>query len=97
MRQGDSQRRPFFRSDSRIFKQNGSWWVATREGDQGPFQSQRLALEEAARYAQWCESWDELQQSRNSEMPLTLVSMEESSLQHGAAEEDLRPEARRSP
>lgn len=58
MRESDSKsNRPYFRSDTRVFNQNGAWYVATREGDQGPFWRQEQAEEEAVRYAQACSSW----------------------------------------
>ena len=40
----------YFRSDTRVFMQNGAWFFATREGDQGPFVSRERAFEEMARY-----------------------------------------------
>jgi len=51
MRQGDSEPRNYFRSETRLFNLNGSWYFATREGDQGPFASRDRAQAEAQRYA----------------------------------------------
>ncbi|MCZ6771030.1 MAG: DUF6316 family protein [Proteobacteria bacterium] len=53
MRPGDvkGDKNRYFRSEARVFNLNGSWYFATRERDQGPFDSRRIADEEAYRYA----------------------------------------------
>ena len=58
MRHTDGDRgRTYFRSEARIFHQNGVWYFATREGDQGPFAREDVARREAARYTAECASW----------------------------------------
>jgi len=42
MRKTDKNPKTYFRSE-RIFSMNGSWYFATREGDQGPFASRNRA------------------------------------------------------
>jgi hypothetical protein len=52
MRRGDTDSaRRYFRSATRVFNLNGTWYFATREGDQGPFIHRELADVEAGRYA----------------------------------------------
>ena len=52
MRRGDTDSaRRYFRSVTRVFNLNGTWYFATREGDQGPFIHRELADVEAGRYA----------------------------------------------
>jgi hypothetical protein len=52
MRRGDLETaRKYFRSETRVFNLNGSWYFATREGDQGPFFAREHADAEALRYA----------------------------------------------
>ena len=67
MRRGDldSERR-YFRSETRVLNLNGSWYFATREGDQGPFFSRDLAETEALRYAHERSSLEHFQQSRET-------------------------------
>jgi hypothetical protein len=48
--------RVYFRTEARVFNQNGAWYFATREGDQGPFARQDIAWQEASRYASECTS-----------------------------------------
>jgi hypothetical protein len=42
--------RSYFRSQTRLFMMNGSWYFSTREGDNGPFGSRQQAVDEVARY-----------------------------------------------
>lgn len=39
-----------FRADSRIFRLNGDWYFSSREGEHGPWQSEREALRELETY-----------------------------------------------
>ena len=50
MRQDDHEKKCHFRSSDRVFHMNGSWYFATREGDQGPFQSEVNAYAEIKRF-----------------------------------------------
>ena len=50
MRQDDHEKKCYFRSSDRVFKMNGSWFFATREGDRGPFRSQDRAVAEMKRF-----------------------------------------------
>ena len=64
MRHTDADRgRAYFRSEARVFSQNGAWYFATREGDQGPFVRQDIARQEAGRYTAECASWGAYQQT----------------------------------
>ena len=51
MRKDDVQKYPAeaFRSE-RVFFSNDAWWVATREGERGPFPSKELAKTDAHNY-----------------------------------------------
>jgi len=49
MRSSDKQNKSFFRTADRVYQANGAWFLAAREGDQGPFESEREARKEAAR------------------------------------------------
>ena len=50
MRQDDHEKKCHFRSSDRVFHMNGCWYFATREGDQGPFQSEVNAKAEIKRF-----------------------------------------------
>ena len=50
VRKSDAPAKRFFRSESRVFRMNEAWWFGSREGDQGPFNTEALALKELARY-----------------------------------------------
>lgn len=65
MRSNDGDRgRTYFRSEARVFSQNGEWYFATREDDQGPFARQDIAQREASRYTAECVSWGAYQRAR---------------------------------
>jgi len=75
MRQGDSDKnRNYFRSETRAFNLNGSWYFATREGDQGPFPNRDLAEAEALRYANERLSLSGFQASREAERKAPRVT-----------------------
>lgn len=68
MRRDDADTtRSYFRSETRLFNLNGSWYFATREGDQGPFASRDLAHAEALRYANERQSLCGFQEAREAE------------------------------
>jgi len=50
MRKDDKQDKTYFRSADRVFNLNGRWYFSTREGEQGPFASERQAQFEIARF-----------------------------------------------
>ena len=50
MRRDDAEKRNYFRSPERVFRLNGAWYFATREGEQGPFDSEGQALMEIERF-----------------------------------------------
>ena len=50
MRSEDQVEQSYFRSSERIFRVNGAWYFAAREGDQGPFKTETTAVAEMARY-----------------------------------------------
>jgi hypothetical protein len=45
----DSTKR-YFRSNKRVFVLNGQWFYSTREGERGPFPTQKRAEEELERF-----------------------------------------------
>jgi len=49
MRRDDKETKTYFRSE-RIFCMNGSWYFATREGEQGPFFSRTRAEDALKRF-----------------------------------------------
>lgn len=49
MRRDDRKSKTYFRSE-RIFCMNGSWYFATREGEQGPFFSRTRAEDALKRF-----------------------------------------------
>ncbi len=67
MRRGETDTKNYFRSEARIFNLNGSWYFATREGDQGPFFERDVAEREAARYASDRVTLGRFQASREAE------------------------------
>lgn len=68
MRRGDVDKdRRYFRSETRLFNLNGSWYFATREEDQGPFPRRELAEVEALRYADERLALCGFQESREAE------------------------------
>jgi len=50
MRREDTTSKTYFRSSERVFRMNELWYFAAREGDQGPFLSERKARREVARF-----------------------------------------------
>ena len=66
MRHDDHEKKCYFRSSGRIFKMNGEWYFAAREGDRGPFQSEAEAAAEVKRFI--CEQIDlsKFQKARES-------------------------------
>lgn len=51
MRRGDTDpNKVYYRSDSRIFRMNGQWFFASREGDQGPYTKECEANAELVRH-----------------------------------------------
>ncbi|MEQ8860339.1 MAG: DUF6316 family protein [Pseudomonadales bacterium] len=51
MRQTDDAVRPHFRSSSRFYQQDGTWFYTTREGEHGPFSTREDAEADARLYA----------------------------------------------
>ncbi len=91
MRRGDpsDNGRSYFRSGTRIFNLNGTWYFGTREGDQGPFLQRELALRAIASYADDRSALEKFQKSRESVMS---ISMDELTLAIVPKEEpELRP------
>jgi hypothetical protein len=92
MRQGDTDStRVYFRSSTRVFNLNGSWYFATREGDQGPFVTRDRAEVEALRYTSERETLYGFQASRDAgdavrraaRRTLSVLPMEETTPRHG--------------
>lgn len=53
MRYDDTDREGvYFRSSSRLFRLNGDWFFASREGDLGPFRTEQEAEVELARHVE---------------------------------------------
>jgi predicted ATPase len=50
VRRDDAEKKNYFRSPERVFRMNGAWYFATREGEQGPFASELEALKEIKRF-----------------------------------------------
>ena len=51
MRQDDKDtNKRYFRSSDRVFHMNDGWYFASREGDIGPFVSERMAHDEVDRF-----------------------------------------------
>lgn len=50
MRRDDTSNKTYFRSSERIFRMNELWYFASREGDKGPFLSERKARREVERF-----------------------------------------------
>lgn len=59
----DQQQR-FFRSSARTFQMNGSWYFAAREGEMGPFPTQKAAQFEMIRYVADRQALESFQRSR---------------------------------
>ncbi len=51
MRNSDTNEGRLFRSGSRFYQLNGSWFYATREGEHGPFDTREDAETDARLYA----------------------------------------------
>ncbi len=77
MRHDDHEKKCYFRSSGRIFKMNGEWYFAAREGDRGPFLTEAEAQAEVKRFI--CEQIDlaKFQEARESarKSPLKLELM----------------------
>ncbi|MEM1434671.1 MAG: DUF6316 family protein [Pseudomonadota bacterium] len=66
MRKTDNpdQKRRYFRSSARTFQMNGSWYFAAREGEVGPFPTQKAAQLELVRYVADREQLESFQRAR---------------------------------
>jgi len=74
MRRSDVESdKKYFRSETRVFNLNGLWHFATREGDQGPFVSRKVAEQEALRYANERLALCSFQESREAEHVIQRV------------------------
>lgn len=63
----------YFRASGRTFQMNGAWFFSSREGDVGPFQSQKAAEVELTRYVNEQVALGEFQQSREQRVdPLEI-------------------------
>ena len=60
----ESSNRSYFRTQDRVFAQNGQWYFASREGEIGPFVTREAAIREVARYAQERRDLDRFQKAR---------------------------------
>ena len=67
MRQDDHEKKCYFRSSDRVFRMNGHWYFATREGDKGPFQSELNAHAEIKRFITEKTELAHFQQTREDE------------------------------
>lgn len=72
MRKTDKNPKTYFRSE-RIFSMNGSWYFATREGDQGPFASRNRAEAGLRRHLNEQEQLEAFQQSRINRARQSIV------------------------
>jgi Domain of unknown function (DUF6316) len=51
VREGDDNpKKRFFRSDDRVFRQGDGWYYSLREGDRGPFQTEKSARADLQRF-----------------------------------------------
>ena len=51
LREGDvNPNKRFFRSDDRVFRQGDGWYYSLREGDRGPFQTEKSARADLERF-----------------------------------------------
>ncbi len=51
LREGDENpKKRFFRSDDRVFRQGDGWYYSLREGDRGPFQTEKGARADLERF-----------------------------------------------
>lgn len=46
----DNPKKRYFRSDDRVFRQGDGWYYSLREGDRGPFQSEKAARADLDRF-----------------------------------------------
>ncbi len=88
MRHDDHEHKSYFRSPDRVFKINGAWYFATREGDQGPFASEAQVQAEVQRFVTEKTELAHFQKSREHQRTrqLALASDDE----HGPSLELLR-------
>ena len=63
----------YFRASGRAFQMNGAWFFSSREGDVGPFPSQKVAERELVRFVNEQVALGEFQQSRENRVdPLAV-------------------------
>lgn len=46
----ENPKKRFFRSDDRVFRQGDGWYYSLREGDRGPFQTEKNARADLERF-----------------------------------------------
>lgn len=66
MRRNDPENtsRSYFRTQDRVFAQNGQWFFASREGEVGPFATRETAMKEVSRYVQERRDLERFQKAR---------------------------------
>lgn len=75
MRHNDKDNKCYFRSSERVFLMNGSWYFATREGDQGPFFNEQQARAEIGRFISEKTELARFQKNREAKHAKTLAKM----------------------
>jgi hypothetical protein len=69
MRKSDSNDSTYFRSQKRVFCQNGKWFFQTREDDHGPFPTREAAEVNLARYVNEMAFFDDAHDGTPTEKP----------------------------
>ena len=75
VRQEDSDKKCYFRSPERVFHMNGSWYFATREGEQGPYPSEQQAHVEILRFISEKTELAKFQKEREAEHARSLAKI----------------------
>ena len=69
MRKSDYESSTYFRSENRVFCQNGRWFYQTREDDHGPFSTREAAELDLQRYVEEMAFFDEVKKDAPGEHP----------------------------
>ena len=80
MRRDDNAQKTYFRSSERVFRMNELWYFASREGDRGPFVSERQAQDEMAQFVLEQTELSDFQQSREKQRQPVLAGVNSSTL-----------------
>jgi hypothetical protein len=62
MRKTDEDKKRYFRTGDRVYRQNGRWFFTTREDDHGPYPTREAAELDLSRYVDEMEHFEDVKE-----------------------------------